>query len=151
MEINVFYNDVRRFYKLKKLFIEISTWIISRLDLSIKSLNIIFVSDQFLKNMHHDYFNLDTITDVITFNLNETNENIEGEIYISVDRAQKQSEEYKVQVQTELCRLIIHGCLHLSGYEDNTKLNQQKMKKIENHLVESATDLFLNKLHVEET
>ena len=119
--------------------------------MEIQSLNIIFVNDQFIKNLNHDYFNLDTGTDVITFNINESNENIEGEIYICVDRAEQQCKVYNVLPEIELCRLIIHGCLHLSGFDDDTKLNQQKMKKVENRLVGSATNLFLNKSHVGET
>lgn len=151
MEINVYYNKVRRYYKFKNTFKEIATWAISQLNLEIQSLNIIFVNDQFIKNLHHDYFNLDTGTDVITFNINESNENIEGEIYISIDRAEQQCKDYNVLPEVELCRLIIHGCLHLSGFDDDTKLSQQKMKKVENRLVESATNLFFNKSHVGET
>jgi len=71
-------------------------------------------------------------------------------LYISIDRAEQQGKDYNVPPQIELCRLIIHGCLHLSGYEDNTKINRQNMKIIEDNLVESSAQLFLNKLHVGE-
>ncbi len=98
------------------------------------SVDVIFVDDVTLKNMHAEYLNDSSYTDVITFNLGD--EKIEGEIYVSVDRAQAQAETYNVTYFSEINRLIIHGILHLKGYNDLTEQERSAMKEIENRLVE---------------
>jgi rRNA maturation RNase YbeY len=79
----------------------------------------------------------------MTFNLG-TKETIEGEIYISKDRAMDNASRYDVPPEHEICRLIVHGCLHLAGYEDNTEGNRKEMKKKEEDLLSMVLNLFLN-------
>lgn len=129
MEIQINYLDVNKFLHLKTTFIEVLKWNILKLNLSIKTMDIIFTNDLYLKQLHKKYFDLDTKTDVITFNLNEDSDIIEGEIYISIDRALVQSKQYKVKPEIELCRLLIHGCLHLAGYNDRNDEDIVLMKK----------------------
>ena len=95
-------------------------------------LNIIFCSDKYLleinkKHLKHDYY-----TDVITFDYSEKNKNIEGDIYISVDRVKENATKYKQNKSVELIRTIIHGVLHLSGYKDKTKKEKEIMTTKEN-------------------
>ncbi len=83
-----------------------------------------------------------------TFDLNENPNEIEGEIYVSIERAIDQSKQYKVSPEIEICRLLIHGCLHLAGYDDLKETDLDELKKIENELVEEVISIYHNKLHV---
>ena len=97
-------------------------------------INYIFCDDAYLTEMNIKYLNHDTLTDIITFNYNDESENaINGDIYISIDRVKENSEEYKVLFNTELERVIIHGVLHLLGFKDKTKVDKKNMREKEDN------------------
>ena len=108
-------------------------------------LSYIFCDDEFLSKLKQEFFNKNHFTDVIAFRLNSDKESkIEGEIYISLPRAKENAILYDEPYRKEVGRLIIHGCLHLVGYQDET-INQKKtMKKLENKFLENMlwTNLF---------
>ncbi len=107
-------------------------------NIPIAELRVIFVDDQYLRNLHRDFLNDDTYTDVMTFNLGSEQE-IEGEIYISVDRAQVHAREYRIPIGEEIARLIVHGLLHLKGYDDQIPQERIRMRAMENqHLKKNA-------------
>ncbi|MCK5147099.1 rRNA maturation RNase YbeY [bacterium] len=81
-------------------------------------LNIVLVNDLRIKELNRDFLNKDRITDVIAFPLDDKEDSVWGEIYISVQRAHVQALDYEVQSVIELARLIIHGVLHLAGFDD---------------------------------
>ncbi len=110
-----------------------------RLALNAKSITVVFVDDSTLREMHARYLNDSSRTDVMTFDLGE--DAVEGEIYISLDRAADQAEQYGVTVEQEIIRLTIHGLLHLKGYDDQTDSDRKEMKSIENALVEQYGNL----------
>jgi probable rRNA maturation factor len=86
------------------------------------SLSVIFCSDEYLLNMNKTHLNHDYYTDIITFDLSETKKGaITGELYISIDRIKENAQTQKVEYNTELHRVIFHGCLHLCGYIDKSK------------------------------
>ena len=91
----------------------------------INSLTVIIEDDEFLKELKKKYFNQDIYTDVITFNLEDKNDPIDGELYISLPRVIDNSKIYNSDLSQEFKRVMIHGILHLFGYEDIT-LNQKK-------------------------
>ena len=107
------------------------------------SLSIIFVDDEKLKKMKKKYFNQDLYTDVIAFNLNEIDEDLDGEIYISFDAIKINSDLYKTNINNELQRIVIHGTLHLIGYEDNTKEKKDEMTKMEDFFINHFADFNL--------
>lgn len=84
----------------------------------LKHINIIFCSDTYLNNINVDYLNHDTYTDIITFDNSEDISHLEGDLYISVDRVKQNSQKYNENFNKELYRVIIHGILHLIGYDD---------------------------------
>ncbi len=90
-------------------------------------IHIIFVDDAFLQNLHQEFLSDDSPTDVITFELG-SEDLTEGEIYISLDRAADHAREFQVETSAEIARLIIHGILHLNGYDDHTAEEQQQMR-----------------------
>ncbi|MCF7823249.1 MAG: rRNA maturation RNase YbeY [Candidatus Marinimicrobia bacterium] len=102
--------------------------------------NVIFMGHEELRKLKQEYFKLDVYTDVIAFNLNEPGRAIEGEIYLSMDQIKLNATQYKTDLHAELYRVLIHGCLHLCGHEDDTDASKQKMTKLEDHYL-SMLDL----------
>jgi rRNA maturation RNase YbeY len=91
--------------------------------------NVIFVSDDELLEMNREHLQHDYFTDVITFKLED--DPLEGEIYISLDRAREQASEYGIGLYDEVKRLAIHGALHLCGYDDATDAEREQMRRLE--------------------
>jgi len=142
MDIEIIFNEIEGYQDYQKTFGKLTKWTLSEIDLSVSKLSVIFSNDQHLRQLHRDFFNLDTNTDVITFNLNNEDEDIEGEIYLSVHQSEINSKKYNVPVYLELSRLIIHGCLHLAGYNDIHEDDKAVMKSKEDELVEMANNRF---------
>lgn len=97
----------------------------------ITNLNFIFCPDQYLHHINLTYLNHDNYTDIVTFDNSDHPGEIEGDIYISIDRVRKNSKDYKKRFQDELYRVIIHGVLHLIGYKDKTPEEKMEMRKKE--------------------
>ena len=99
---------------------------------NIDSLNIIFCSDEYLLNMNKDFLQHDYYTDIITFELSEKNApSIQAELYISLDRVTDNATQLQVSIKQELHRVIFHGLLHLLGFKDKTKKDQDQMRTME--------------------
>jgi len=97
---------------------------------------VIFVDDNEIHRLNVEFLNHDYPTDVITFTINEEMDDFDAEIYISVDTALKQAEEYNVSLQNEVRRLAIHGALHLVGFDDTTDELRSEMQMKENYYLE---------------
>ena len=95
-------------------------------------LSLILSDRKYLNELKKEYFGLDYFTDVIAFNLNEKNENIDGEIYVSIDDIILNSRQFNQSINQEFKRIIIHGLLHIIGYNDDTDKNKNNMTKLEN-------------------
>jgi rRNA maturation RNase YbeY len=85
--------------------------------------------------MNREFLKHDYVTDVIAFPLGEDG-GVEGEIYINLDAARKQAREYGVTYTQESRRLLIHGALHLLGYDDTTIRRKKKMSEREDMYLE---------------
>ena len=94
--------------------------------------SIILSNKKYLNKLKKKYFNLDVFTDVIAFNLEDKNDCLDGEIYISIDDVLENSGQYKVTFNNEFKRVIIHGLLHLLGFKDETNKQKNEMTKLEN-------------------
>ena len=95
-------------------------------------LSYVFCSDEFLLGINKQFLNHDFYTDIITFPLNETEKEIEAEIYISIERIKENAEKLNVDFKDELHRVVFHGVLHLMGYKDKSKTHEKAMRKKEN-------------------
>ncbi len=93
-------------------------------------LGYVFVDDEELRKINIESLDHDYYTDIITFDYGSDN-HIEGEIYISLDRVKDNAEKFKQTFHVELLRVIFHGALHLVGYQDKTKSQKEKMRKME--------------------
>ena len=94
-------------------------------------LNYIFCSDDGLAVINQQYLNHNTFTDIITFDGNEREGYIQGDIYISIERITENALKYKTEFAKELHRVMIHGVLHLIGYSDKSKSAKAAMRKKE--------------------
>ena len=106
-------------------------------------INIIFSKDENMRLLKQKYFNQDYYTDVITFNLEEPNDAIEGEIYIGINQVYQNSIKFNCNLNNELTRIFIHGLLHLVGYDDTTKSDKKKMTNLEDKYIALNNDIVL--------
>ena len=102
-------------------------------DQNTATISIILTNDKKLLQLKNQYFQQDVLTDVITFNLEEDGDPIDGEIYISLNQVSENAREFKQDTGRELKRVIIHGCLHLLGYDDQTPKGKKTMTCMEDH------------------
>ena len=89
-------------------------------------INIIFCNNDKLNSFKQEYFNDDALTDIITFPIRNDND-LEAEIYISIEMAKTNANEFNVSLNNELSRLIVHGVLHLIGFNDDTEYSKKIM------------------------
>jgi probable rRNA maturation factor len=99
-------------------------------------LQYIFCSDAFLLKINKKFLNHSFYTDILTFNLNGRNQDINGEIYISIDRVKENAALFKTTFKEELLRVLIHGALHLCGYNDVTRIEIKKMRRKEEYYLQ---------------
>ena len=90
------------------------------------------VNNSKIRKINKDFLKHDYFTDIITFPYENDRNKIEGEIFISLDTVRKNSDLYDVSYTQELKRVIIHGALHLVGYNDKTEKEKEAVRKKEN-------------------
>lgn len=123
-------------YKVNKIRIhKLLNKLGKELNFCISSLPINFISSNEITTINQKYLNHNYSTDIITFNYSGNRNNLDGEIFISYEDAKINSIKYKNSVAEEIKRLVIHGILHLIGYDDMKARDFKKMKKLENKLL----------------
>lgn len=132
MKIKIYYDNIN--FRLKgwrkiKEFIE---KVISNEDKISGDLNFIITDDDTLKEINVLFLKHNYYTDVISFDY-EDKDVISGEIYISLDTVKINSLNYKISLSQEMLRVMIHGVLHLCGYDDKEIKEKSKMRKRENY------------------
>ena len=98
----------------------------------IGDVNIIFCSDNYILDVNMKYLQHDYFTDIITFDYCEGNV-LNGDLFISIDSVKENSEFYKTGFQDELNRVIVHGILHLIGYDDHSEEEIKVMRSKEDY------------------
>ena len=96
------------------------------------SVNFIFCSDDYLLILNQTYLKHQTYTDIITFPSWEQPETVSGDVFISIRRVEENAIKYAQTFDQELCRVMVHGILHLIGYNDKTKSEKSEMVAKEN-------------------
>ncbi|CAM1350361.1 MULTISPECIES: rRNA maturation RNase YbeY [Tenacibaculum] len=94
-------------------------------------INYIFCNDEYLHKINIEFLQHDTFTDIISFDYTLGKE-INGDIFISIERVEENSNKYATSFQDELHRVIIHGVLHYVGLKDKTDDEKEKMRQKEN-------------------
>jgi probable rRNA maturation factor len=96
-------------------------------------LDYIFCNDKFLLEMNNNFLAHDAFTDIITFDLSESKKEIQGEIYISVERVKDNAKKFRTTYTDELHRVIFHGVLHLCGFKDKKEKDRKIMRENEDY------------------
>ena len=107
----------------------------------IGEVNIIFCSDPYILDVNINYLGHDYYTDIITFDYVE-GDVLSGDLFISIDSVRENASFYGAEFPTELRRVMVHGLLHLIGYDDHTPAEQKEMRSKEDYylsLRESVT------------
>ena len=128
-------------------FDQVRSWISSVIEEKgyvVGELHYYFCSDDALLNINRDRLGHDFYTDIVTFPLGDCEIYISSEFCLSLDRIAENSLTFGRTFESELLRVIIHGVLHLVGYDDLTDDDRQKMRDEE----EKCLDLFYNKLNI---
>ena len=94
-------------------------------------LNCVFCSDAYLLRLNVKYMGHNTLTDILTFDYSRSPKQIDGEIYVSIQRVKENASSYESSFDEELHRVIIHGVLHLLGYKDKKTVERAQIRKKE--------------------
>lgn len=97
----------------------------------VRSVQFIFCTDKYLLDINRRFLQHDYYTDIISFNLADEADPVEGEIYISIERVKENAASLGFRFGHELHRVIFHGILHFCGYKDKTGAQQQEMRRKE--------------------
>ena len=103
-------------------------------------INIIFCSDPYILNINIQYLGHDYFTDIITFDYREGNV-ISGDLFISIDSVKENAVYFGAEFQEELHRVIVHGLLHLLGYDDHTDEEKKVMRAKEDYYLDIRKSL----------
>ena len=133
IDVNIVYEVDRRADIKDNSFNKICEGVFNDKNHEKANITLILSGDEKLRELKNTFFQQDVFTDVITFNLEETGDPIEGEIYISLERVKENARKFKQNADMELRRVIIHGCLHLMGFDDQTSEDKKEMTRLENH------------------
>lgn len=115
----------------------------SELKFVVSNLEINIITQKDILEINKSYLKHNFTTDIITFNYSDLFNELDGEIFISIDDAFTNSKKFKVSLSDELVRLVIHGVLHLLGYDDQTLADKKVMKKLENKLLSNNNFILL--------
>ena len=105
------------------------------------AINYIFCNDPYLHSINLRYLNHDFYTDIITFDNSEKSDTISGDIFISIERVKDNAEKFQISLNQELSRVLIHGILHLIGYDDSTTPAAKLMRKKEDYYLSLLPDI----------
>jgi rRNA maturation RNase YbeY len=136
----IYYNNIDSKYIIKEKR-KLTNWIklcINEENKTLDTISFNFCTDEYILQLNNDSLQHDYYTDIITFELNDKNKPIEGDIYISIDRVKDNAKTLNTLFTTELHRVLIHGVLHLCGYKDKSKKEELLIREKENY--------YLNKL-----
>jgi probable rRNA maturation factor len=93
-------------------------------------INYIFCDDDYLLEINQQYLDHDTLTDIISFDYSIGNE-LQGDIFISIERVRENAQDYSVSFEEELKRVMVHGVLHYCGYKDKSEQDEKLMREKE--------------------
>ena len=129
------FEDVKPFDLDSKKYNQKISYIVDNEGFIEKEITIILCSDLYLLKMNKQHLNHDYFTDIITFSYNTDNQ-ISGDLFISLDRLKDNAVIFDVSVNEELERVIYHGVLHLCGYKDKTDKEVSVMREKEKYYLE---------------
>lgn len=123
-------------HRLKKITNNVLKLVLDERSRNQAEVSVVFVDDAEMRNLNRNYRGGNKSTDVLAFPMNEgrfaaINPELLGDIVISVPQARKQAEMHEHSIERELTILLIHGLLHLLGYDHTTDQEEREMKEYE--------------------
>ncbi len=106
-------------------------------------LSLVFVTDSYIRKLNRRYRNIDSKTDVLAFSMREgvglsKKSPILGDVIVSTETAKKEAKKRHIPIHKEVNLYIVHGILHLLGYNDEKPIDRKKMKRKEAELLEDV-------------
>lgn len=130
--VRYFYEDVKFEFRGKLLNNRWLKFVAGSEIRTLGDVNIIFCSDNYLLDVNIRYLQHDYFTDIITFDYCEGNR-LSGDLFISIDSVRENALYFGAEFKDELNRVIVHGLLHLIGYDDHTPEEQKQMRAKEDY------------------
>ena len=128
--VNLFYEETEALDLNPDFFILWLSKVCESKGKELGEVNLVFCSDEYLLVMNKTHLEHDYYTDIITFDYYE--EQITGDLFISIDRVMENAAGLKVKFIHELHRVVVHGLLHLLGYGDKSEEEEVLMREMEN-------------------
>ena len=130
--ISFYFEDTKFVFKQKTLTRKWLKLVAESEICRIGDISVIFCSDNYILDINQRYLSHDYFTDIITFDYRE-GDRLSGDLFISVDSVKENSVEYGTEFNDELNRVIVHGLLHIIGYDDHTEEQTREMRSKENY------------------
>ena len=146
MAIHFFKEEIE--FKVKNAN-QVKTWlkeVAKNEGFTIQQLNYIFCDDEYLLKVNQDYLDHDTYTDIITFDLSDEKDEVSGDIFISIDRIKANAKKFEQDFEDEFNRVLVHGLLHLIGYNDHSADEKAAMRLKEDNCLSLRSFWGLNAL-----
>jgi rRNA maturation RNase YbeY len=137
LSIRIFYDEINFRLKGWRKTSKVLREIIAKERRISGDISFIITSDVRLREINIEFLEHDYYTDVITFNYN-TGKVVNGEIYISLERVEENALNYNVSLDLEMLRILIHGILHLVGYNDSNEEEKSEMRRMEDFWIDYA-------------
>ena len=131
--VSYFNEDIRFPFKEKRLTSRWLKFVAESESRRLGDISVIFCSDPYILDVNLRYLKHDYYTDIITFDYCEGVKRLSGDLFISVDTVRENAAFYGVEFADELNRVIVHGLLHLIGYDDHTEEDRAVMRAKENY------------------
>ncbi len=132
---------------MHKLVTKVPKFVLENEDRRGSEVSIVFIDDEEMRKLNMRYRKKNETTDILSFRLNEgkfadLDPNVLGDIAISLPQAEKQAAEYGITIDCELTRLLVHGVLHLLGYDHIDPEDSKIMMPLQESYIEAACKLF---------
>lgn len=137
MSIIIFYDNIKYRLKQSKRITKIIEKVIMMESKIPGDLYFIITNDKTLIKINREFLKRNSLTDVIAFEYSE-GKTVKGEIYISKETVKRNAYNYKVSLDEEMLRVMIHGTLHICGYNDRNNEEKSVMRKKENEWIERS-------------
>jgi probable rRNA maturation factor len=134
LKTRIFYDGIKYRLRNSRKILKLMEKVIGEYRKPSGSLSFILLTDEELIKINREFLQHNYFTDVIAFDYGNNNV-LEGEIYMSMDMIKVNAHNYKVSLRNELIRVMIHGTLHLCGFNDSSENEKERMRKLENEWI----------------